>query len=322
MKSDPSNKQLIPHKWFSVIGVLLVVISFYYIGLQLWGYRETLRSWTPTAGAIVAVGFGIIIYALANYLLAAGWIWLLRVCGVETPSWRGLCGIYGKSQIAKYIPGNIAHIAGRHTMGKLAGISHSHLAIAALYEIIGLISAALVITLVGGGSVLDQFASISWSLFMLPVILIAYLTSPRLLHRLKSGIPVISPLSMLPPLFYYAVFFLLSGAALALIGIYTNSFAPDWDSLIVFSAFAISWSVGFLTPGAPSGIGIREAILILLLTPLTSEGNALILALLFRLVTVAGDVMFYIISLVSTGGGTAPGSHLDELQGGDTRSRP
>lgn len=303
MKPDPTSKQQIPHKWFSILGILLVLFSFYYIGIQLWGYRETLASWTPTAGAIVAVGFAIIIYALANYLLAAAWIWLLRVCGEKTLSWRTLCGFYGKSQIAKYIPGNIAHIAGRHTMGRLAGIAHSHLAMAALYEIIGLISAALLITLVGGSSVLDQLTSISWPIFMLPIILLAYLASPGLLHRFKSDITPVSPSLMLPPLFYYALFFLLSGAALAIIGIHTNSFTLQWDNLIILSAFAIAWSVGFLTPGAPSGIGIREAILMLLLSPITSEGNALILALLFRLVTIGGDIVFYLISLIPAGDG-------------------
>ncbi|MEW8029153.1 MAG: hypothetical protein AB2792_12315 [Candidatus Thiodiazotropha sp.] len=302
MNPDPTSKTRTPQKWISTLGTLLVLLSFYYIGTQLWGYRETLESWTPTTAAIVAVGFGIITYALANYLLAAAWIWLLRLCGEVSIDWRNLCQIYGKSQIAKYIPGNIAHIAGRHAMGRLVGVSHGHLAIAALYEIIGLVSAALIITLVGGRSVLDQFTSISWSIFVLPVILIAYLSTPWILQRFRPDTTPVSPLLMLPPLIYYALFFLVSGIALVVIGIYTESFTADSNNLIILSAFAISWSVGFLTPGAPSGIGIREAILILLLSPFTSDANALILALLFRLVTIGGDTVFYLISLASGGG--------------------
>lgn len=306
MNPAPSNKQQTPNKWFSILGVLLVILSFYYIGTQLWGYRETLQSWTPTTAAIVAVGFAIITYALANYLLAAAWIRLLRLCGEESLAWRPLCRIYGKSQIAKYIPGNIAHIAGRHAMGRLAGVAHGHLAIAALYEIVGLISAALVITLIGGSGVLDRFTSLSWSIYLLPVILIVYLLSPRILHRFRPEGKPLTSLSMLPPLIHYAFFFLISGGALVILGIYTESFTLQSDNLFIFSAFAISWSVGFLTPGAPSGIGIREAILILLLTPFTSDGNALILALLFRLVTIGGDVVFYAVSLATTAGGDDP----------------
>jgi uncharacterized membrane protein YbhN (UPF0104 family) len=299
MKHDPTRKTPSPRKWISTLGLLLVILSFYYIGTQLWGYRDTLASWTPTAASIVAVGFAIITYASANYLLAAAWIWLLRVCGETSIDWNSLCRIYGKSQIAKYIPGNIAHIAGRHTMGRLVGVSHSRLAIAALYEIIGLVSAALIITLIGGRGVLDQFTSISWSIYLLPIILFAYLSTPWLLQRFRPNTVPVSALLMLPPLIYYALFFLVSGIALVVIGIYTDSFTIGSNTLIILSAFAIAWSVGFLTPGAPSGVGIREAILILLLSPFTSEANALILALLFRLVTIGGDTVFYLISLVS-----------------------
>ncbi|MEL0585657.1 MAG: hypothetical protein AAES65_12365 [Candidatus Thiodiazotropha sp. (ex. Lucinoma kazani)] len=299
MKQDPISRQQSAPKWFSIFGTLLVLLSFYYIGMQLWGYRETLQEWTPTTGSIVAVGIGIIIYALANYLLAAAWIQLLRLCGEQAITWQSLARIYGKSQIGKYIPGNIAHIAGRHAMGRIAGASHSHLAISSLYEIIGLISAALIITLIGGRAVLDQLTSLSWMIVILPLILVMYLFIPRLVQRFRPGVRYISPLFMLLPLIYYSLFFLASGAALAVVGHYTESLTTQSNNLLILSAFAISWSVGFVTPGAPSGIGIREAILILLLSPMSGEGAALILALLFRLVTIGGDIIFYLLSLVS-----------------------
>jgi hypothetical protein len=182
-------------------------------------------------------------------------------------------------------------------MGRLAGVSHSHLAVAALYEIIGLVSAALMITLIGGRGALEQFTSITWWIYGLPFIIIGYLATPWLLKRFRPDTPSASPLLMLRPLLYYVLFFLVSGIALAVIGVYSDSFSQDSDYLIILSAFAIAWSVGFLTPGAPSGIGIREAILIILLSPSTGDANALMLALVFRLVTIAGDSIFYLISL-------------------------
>jgi uncharacterized membrane protein YbhN (UPF0104 family) len=301
MKPDANSKTRTPLQWISILGTFLVLLSFYYIGTQLWGYREALASWTPTTATILPVAFGIITYALANFLLAAAWIGLLRVCGETKVVWRNLCSIYGKSQIAKYIPGNIAHIAGRHTMGRVAGVSHSHLAVAALYEIIGLVSAALIITLMGGRSVLDQFAAITWWIYGLPIIIVGYLATPWLMKRFRPDTPSASPLLMLRPLIYYVLFFLVSGIALAVIGVYSDSFTQDIDYLIILSAFAIAWSVGFLTPGAPSGIGIREAVLIILLSPSTGEANALMLALIFRLVTIGGDSLFYLFSLFSGG---------------------
>ena len=48
-----------------------------------------------------------------------------------------------------------------------------------------------------------------------------------------------------------------------------------------------------MTPGAPAGIGVREAVIVVLLSPLVGGSVAALSALLYRLVTVSGDVVFY-----------------------------
>jgi len=59
----------------------------------------------------------------------------------------------------------------------------------------------------------------------------------------------------------------------------------------IVSLYSVAWIVGALTPGAPGGIGVREAILIEGLTPLWGAGEAVAGALAFRVVTVATDVI-------------------------------
>lgn len=303
MNSDPSHSQTSASRWLSILGALLVLLSFFYIGQQLWGYRDTLLAWRPSTPSIAALGLGVFLYTLANFALSAAWIRLLRLCGEHSVKQRTLTRIYGKSQIGKYIPGNIAHIAGRHAMGRAAGVSHAHLALASIFEIAGLLSAALIITLIGGNAITHQFDQLSWLPITAPLILLVYLFTPWILHRLRPGVTPVSPALMLKPLAYHLLFFLISGAALMLIGIVAGKIALSMESALLLGVFAISWSIGFITPGAPSGIGIREAILILLLTPLSGEGPALILALLFRLVTIGGDIAFYILSLLSSNTG-------------------
>ncbi|MCU7904584.1 MAG: hypothetical protein KZQ76_01805 [Candidatus Thiodiazotropha sp. (ex Epidulcina cf. delphinae)] len=281
------------------MGGLLVLLSFFYIAHLLWGYRDVLLSWRPSAPSFATLGVGVIIYGMANFALSSAWIRLLRLCGEHTVKQRTLTRIYGKSQIGKYIPGNIAHLAGRHAMGKAAGVSHTRLALTSIFEITGLFSAALIITLVGGNTITHQFDQLTWIPIIAPFILIIYLFTPSILHRHRPAIPSIPPVSMLLPLSYYLLFFLISGLALALICFVTGRITVSADNTLLLSAFAISWLIGFITPGAPSGIGIREAILVLLLMPLSGEGPALILALLFRLVTVGGDIVFFFLSQYS-----------------------
>jgi hypothetical protein len=49
--------------------------------------------------------------------------------------------------------------------------------------------------------------------------------------------------------------------------------------------------VGFLVPGASAGIGVREATVILLLSPAVGAGDAAVIATLYRLVTAGGDAV-------------------------------
>ena len=96
----------------------------------------------------------------------------------------------------------------------------------------------------------------------------------------------------------YVVFFLITGTLLAIL---VATIAGGPFSVRSFGAvitiFSCSWIAGYVTPGAPGGVGIREAIIIFSLAALVGEAQATVAALLFRCVTVGGDVIFYLLSL-------------------------
>jgi uncharacterized membrane protein YbhN (UPF0104 family) len=62
-------------------------------------------------------------------------------------------------------------------------------------------------------------------------------------------------------------------------------------------AFVIAWLAGLVTPVAPAGIGVREFVLLFLLKGLVLESDLLVTVLLSRVVTVAGDVLFFLAAL-------------------------
>ena len=61
-------------------------------------------------------------------------------------------------------------------------------------------------------------------------------------------------------------------------------------------AFIVAWLIGLVTPGAPAGIGVREAVILLLLTPLLPESKLLVALIFSRMVTIGGDVVFFFIA--------------------------
>ena len=80
------------------------------------------------------------IYGLGNLLLARAWWHQLKYVGV-TSSWSWTRRIYGISQLGKYIPGNVFHLAGRQALGLAAGIPGRPLAQSMAWEL-GLIAIA------------------------------------------------------------------------------------------------------------------------------------------------------------------------------------
>ena len=56
---------------------------------------------------------------------------------------------------------------------------------------------------------------------------------------------------------------------------------------------------GFITPGSPAGLGVRDTVLLAALTPLYGSGVAIGLSLSLRLVTTLGDGVWFFVSLLT-----------------------
>jgi len=72
---------------------------------------------------------------------------------------------------------------------------------------------------------------------------------------------------------------------------------PNADVLLLTGVFAAAWVIGFVSPGAPAGLGVRELVLILALTPLYGKEVSIGLAGIVRLLTTVGDGVFFLAGL-------------------------
>jgi hypothetical protein len=55
----------------------------------------------------------------------------------------------------------------------------------------------------------------------------------------------------------------------------------------------LSWLAGFLTPGAPSGLGVREVLMMMFMAGTLNEGILISAMFMHRMLTVMGDVIAY-----------------------------
>ena len=62
--------------------------------------------------------------------------------------------------------------------------------------------------------------------------------------------------------------------------------------------FALAFVVGYVTPGASGGLGVREFVFMVLAQPILDPGQAVAVVVLFRLFSVAGDLVFALFALL------------------------
>lgn len=260
---------------------------------------------------LATVAAGSVLYASAGLLLAAAWIRLLGWCGQPPPSARSGVAIYARTQIAKYLPGNVFHLLGRHLAGRSAGLGHTPMVCAAWFESVTLVSAAAVLSLVGLAT---------WGSFgtprLLPLLATALAFALIAPFAMATLLPLISRLTgqrmpaervaglgtgIVVPYLLYVTFFSAAGAILWLQAFGLGETGPTLLPAVV-SIAAGAWILGFLTPGAAAGLGVREALLIAGLSDGLGVENAALVALAFRATTLIGDTLFFLGGLALAGG--------------------
>jgi hypothetical protein len=80
------------------------------------------------------------------------------------------------------------------------------------------------------------------------------------------------------------------GIGLILLARFLLPGAPH-DYWLLIAVFALAWVVGFVTPGAPGGLGVREGLMLLMLAPVFTAASASVLVIALRVATTLGDVL-------------------------------
>jgi len=259
------------------VGFVAQRLSHYAAGADFSRFSAT--SWLFVCGVCLA-------YALAGLMLAYGWRNLVGHLGtIISPA--AAVGIYGVSQLAKYVPGNVLHLAGRQALGIAAGVPGWTLAKSAVWELALLATAAAgfgLLTL----PLLEPACSMALSLgaFVALIGLAAGLARHFIGPRVARAFA------------WYTAFLGVSGLLFA--ALLTSVPDTPMDGCVpwlpVCGAYVLAWFSGLVTPGAPAGIGVRELTLLFLLKGLVSEADLTLTVLLARIVTVVGDLFFYVLA--------------------------
>jgi hypothetical protein len=324
----------------AALGWLLTGVALGFVGWQLTQGGAWQLAGDRLERLAPAVLLGALAYAAASFLLAEAWRQLLGANAEPSPA-RCYYAVYGRTQIVKYLPGNLFHFAGRQIMGRRLRHGQATLALASIAEILLLllVATALAAPLIPGWLGLDP--AVAWPAAALAIgIAIAAMLTIRLLIPAAPGTPpprspvqgegirwttgsgpslapwgggtgwrgrldwwrawtaLITPPQLGHAALLYAAFFVIGGVLLWLLTLAAGGPGPGTPGLpISISALALAWIAGFVTPGLSAGFGVREAVLIVVLQSSLDREAGVLVALALRLVTLAGDLLFFTASL-------------------------
>jgi len=288
------NFKTVTKKYSKYIGIVFSLFSLFYIFIILKDNFSIIIEILNKKQISFVIISGLILYAITQLNSVTSWYLQLhhKYPKIKFLSFYKIMGI---SQIGKYLPGNIGHIVGRAVLSKQYAINLKEVTTSIIYESLLLIYTGLMIS-IGYFFYFNQIdlgidnKVIIYSFISISILILIFIVS----NKLK----LISFLSA-KNILYIVLLNLFSFIILGLILFIIQSLLMDENISIIklIIAIAISFVSGFIVPGSPGGIGVREFIFITLLSSDLNEVNALVLIVTLRLITILGDIGMYLISI-------------------------
>jgi uncharacterized membrane protein YbhN (UPF0104 family) len=255
---------------------------------------------------VLGVGFSL----LSVVVNGLAWTVLLRWLGLR-PRWEASVAHFMVTNLRKFLPGGIWHLAARvqalrrGTGGvELPQSAARSLLVVVLEPLLAAVAALALVGLGGWQGGLGLAALLPLGLlnprWLQPLLgrlerrkardLAAELADPETASLAAAAPPASLPGYPWPPLLAELAFVLLRFAGFACcVWAFDLQLSLPWTTWL--SGFALAWTVGLVVPGAPGGLGVFEAVLLLRLGGGLAAAPLLAVALSYRLVATLGDVL-------------------------------
>ena len=287
------------------------IIRWLILGGTLFFLLKALKdNWLGVSAIRINItGWLILATATSVTLLAhiwAGWIWtwVLRELN-QSVSAIEFIQVYLKTNIAKYLPGNIWHYYGRIIAARNANVPTNIATLSVLLEPLLMVAAALIIIVLFGSQIIVN--SLNFNLIILQflaLIIVLGVLDPRflnpviqLLDRWKNKKPDgenqlidIFIINRYPvkPLLGELVFLGLRAAGFILTIMALTS--VNWEQIpLLVGAFSCAWVLGLVVPGAPGGLGVFETTAMLLLQYHFPAALVISAIALYRLISILAE---------------------------------
>lgn len=309
-------------KYGKAFGHVCSVLSIVYVFAALCGTDPSVFRGLDGRLCLPVCAAGIALKCTTVWMSAGAWCLWLEFYAKKRCSRKEAFRVYAKANIGKYLPGNVMHYVERNLFAEKLQLSQKQIAAASISEIAGLVLAAFLMGMLFGYRQVREVCFV-----LLEKIPFLRAVWESLSENRKSGgnvsissvtlrvAGVCITLAVLILFCYAARHFgskpfwrtfltnlVIYAAVLAMLGVilvpvcWCLGQRPNlYQAMRMIAAYSLAWVFGFVVPGAPGGIGVRELVLTLLLAPVIGKDTVAVLGVLHRLLTVAGDFLVYLL---------------------------
>lgn len=284
--------------------VVLVVVGVLFVRALADNWADVQRADLQFSWNFVVA---IVLFAVAVPLSGVLWGLIVRRLAPDARfTMVEAAAVHCASWLLKYIPGQVGSLVNKLQWGTTKGISRTLTFVSFVYENIFLqlasIIPAAVILLASLGVAIFQA---NWTLLVLPVVAViplVALSQRRVLHFLVSlGMRRFSKEPLVPADFLgtgttiavqlgYVLPRVINGVGFVLIAIAVSDVGVDtWVPLA--ATYVVAGAIGILAVFVPSGLGVREAVIVVLASQYVSTTDAILMSIAARLLSTVADVI-------------------------------
>jgi hypothetical protein len=281
---DKNTLKKVLYAFGKMLGFIALIYIFYKLSKEY-----TLESFLDKFLAIKALIIPLIIINLLSSIIGIyAWHKMLQNYAKKSFGYLSSYYYFAKTEISKYLPGNVFHFVGRQALASKIGISQIDMAKVSLLFTLALMVATILSSTIFALFVnsIESYIKIAMILASILSLVAIFLIYPKFLKANKALSVAILTFSIS-----------LQGVMLSLI-IYSQINTLSLEQFFkIASIYIISWLIGFVTPGASGGLGVREGAFLAIsnFVNLNISSEVILFSiLLIRLVNIIVDILMFI----------------------------
>ncbi len=299
---------LFSNRWIKLLGLIVSVLG---VAFLVWRVSKIdLQSLFRTLGGMtfISMFIGSFLALAALFLLPLSWKFMVSSISIKRTPFLTATAVYLISNMGKYLPSNIAHLLLRNAFITDLYVSHVELAMASGMELIVFAATAAgfgALLLFISGNLNENLRNYSIAILGKAVLfaIAASIAAACLFlifkkkkakenhpDAVKTTMPRLAGGIMKASLLYVVFFFIFGGFLYHILMSTGNTTFSFSDYLFVSGALSLSWLAGFIIPGVPAGIGVREATLVVILNSAYQEQFILAGGIILRIVCTIADL--------------------------------